>query len=163
MTEPKNSDVLDKHVFAARLTPHRSLGKTGFLLLMCFVAFTCFISGILFYAIGAWPVMIFFGVDILLVWLAFKLNYYSAKGWEEITLKKDKVKVSQFKPSGRVVEHSFNPFWTKFIVERHEEYGVMKLMLASKNKSLEIGSFLNSEDKQSFAKKFDAEFARVKY
>lgn len=151
-----------EQLFAARLTPYRSLGRKGFILLMCFVSVTCFISGILFLSIGAWPVFMFFGLDILLVWLAFKLNYHSAKGYEEIAVFRDEVKIRQFAPSGRITTHSFNPFWTKFNVERHEEYGVMKLALSTKESELEIGSFLNAYDKESFARSFGGAFARAK-
>jgi len=151
-----------EQIFAARLTPYRSLSRKGFVLLMCFVALTCFISGILFLNMGAWPVFIFFGLDILLVWLAFKLNYHSAKGYEEISVYKDEIKVRQFAPSGKITTHSFNPFWTRFKVERHEEYGVMKLALTTRDSELEIGSFLNALDKKSFSKSFSGAFAKAK-
>ncbi|MEH6726384.1 MAG: DUF2244 domain-containing protein, partial [Hyphomicrobiales bacterium] len=43
-------------IFAARLTPYRSLGRTGFLVLMVSLSIICFFAGLLFFAIGAWPV-----------------------------------------------------------------------------------------------------------
>lgn len=157
--ESKNSN---EQFFAARLTPYRSLSRKGFILLMSFVGASCFISGILFLKMGAWPVFLFFVLDALLILLAFKLNYHAAKGYEEISVQIDEVKVCQFAPSGRITVHSFNPFFTKFNVDRHEEYGVMKLALSTRESNLEIGSFLNAQDKESFARSFGGAFAKAK-
>ena len=63
--------------FRALLTPHRSLGPTGFLVLMAALAGISFVTGLVFYLAGAWPVMGFFGLDVALVYLAFRLNYRS--------------------------------------------------------------------------------------
>ena len=35
---------------------------------------------------GAWPVMGFFGLDVLLVYVAFKLNYRSGRLYETVEL-----------------------------------------------------------------------------
>ena len=70
---------LDPKIFSALLTPHRSLGPTGFLILMACLGGLSFVSGIIFVSIGAWPVFGFFGLDVLLVYLAFRANYRSAR------------------------------------------------------------------------------------
>ena len=48
-------------LFSARLTPHRSLNRTGFLVLMTFITAVSFIAGVAFWIMGAWPVLGFFG------------------------------------------------------------------------------------------------------
>ncbi len=63
MTAPSDIDPL----FAARLTPYRSLGKKGFLIFMIVLSAICFGAGILFVMIGAWPVFGFLGLDVLLI------------------------------------------------------------------------------------------------
>ncbi len=70
--------------FAARLTPHRSLGPRGFVALMAATGLICFASGLVFLAIGAWPVIWFFGLDLLIVYVAFRLNYDQARAYEEV-------------------------------------------------------------------------------
>lgn len=157
-----DTETQSETIFSARLMPYRSLGKKGFMFLMIFVVITCTISGVLFLHMGAWPVFIFFGLDILLVWLAFKLNYRAAKGYEEVAVSRELIEVRQFAPTGRITTHSFNPFWTKFKIDRHEEYGVMKLALLTKDSELEFGKFLNADDKESFAKAFGGAFAKAK-
>ncbi len=58
--------------FRAVLTPHRSLGPKGFLILMTALSVVSFIAGMAFYLSGAWPVLGFFGLDVVLVYVAFK-------------------------------------------------------------------------------------------
>ncbi|MGB7285417.1 MAG: DUF2244 domain-containing protein [Salaquimonas sp.] len=155
--------MIDKApIFAARLVPYRSLGNTGFWLLMAFVCLTCFLSGILFLAIGAWPVFLFFGLDLLLIWGAFKLSYRSGKAYEEIAVWKHELEFRQIAPSGKVKVHLLNPFWTKFHVDRHDEIGITKMVLVEKGNFLNIGSFLNPQDRESFANALGLALAKAK-
>ena len=57
----------DATIFAAVLTPHRSLSPTGFLIFMLVLGGLSFISGRVFLMAGAWPIFGFFGLDVLLV------------------------------------------------------------------------------------------------
>lgn len=152
----------EEPVFAARLTPHRSLGPAGFAILMVFVAGSCFISGILFIAVGAWPVFFFFGLDAFLIWLAFRLNYRSGKISEEIEIWRDELRFRKIGASGKIVSHSLNPFWTRFVVDRHELAGITRMSLVGRNQSVDIGSFLNPQDRESFARAFSEALSRVK-
>jgi len=148
--------------FVAELRPHRSLGRTGFLVLMGFISFTCLLSGFLFLLAGAWPVFLFFGLDVLVIWAAFKLNYRAARARERVSVQREELKVERIDPAGRVVEHRFNPFWTRFEIDRHEEYGITAMWLSSRNTRLMIGSFLNPADRESFAFEFGNALSRLK-
>ena len=64
--------------FERVLLPHRSLPPHGFYVLMGLLGVTSIAVGIGFVAIGAWPICGFFGLDIALLYLAFRLNYRSA-------------------------------------------------------------------------------------
>jgi uncharacterized membrane protein len=143
-------------LFAARLTAHRSLGRRGFLILMALLLAISLSASAAFLAIGAWPVFGFFGLDLLLIYLAFRLNYRDGRASEEVAIWRDDLVVRQISPAGRIVEHRFNPFWTRFGVDRHEEFGVMRMVLTSKGREVELGSFLNPVDRESFARAFSA-------
>src|SRR4026209_2898607 len=65
--------------FSAVLTPHRSLGPKGFMVLMGAVCAVSFGTGLLFYLLGAWPVIGFMGLDVALIYIAFRLNYRPAR------------------------------------------------------------------------------------
>ena len=149
-------------VFAARLFPHRSLGKSGFVLLMAFIGLTCFISGLLFWSIGAWPIFGFFGLDFLAIWIAFKLNYRSARRSEEIAIWRDDLLVRRISPSGAIDEQRFNPAWTRFGVDRHDEIGITRMFLRGDGREITLGDFLNPPDRESFSREFGAALASVK-
>ena len=87
---PNSEDALPPF-FSARLTPYRSLGPTGFLILMAFVGGVSFVTGIVFMTKGAWPVFGFFGLDVLAVYLAFRWSYRSARAYEEVHVGRDLV------------------------------------------------------------------------
>ena len=70
-------------LFSARLTPHRSLNRTGFLVLMTFISTVSFVAGVAFWMMGAWPVLGFFGLDVLVIYWAFRINFRSARGARE--------------------------------------------------------------------------------
>ena len=157
-----NTEEAQPPIFAARLTPYRSFGRTGFMVLMGFVAVTCFMSGILFINIGAWPVFGFIGLDAFLIWGAFKLSYHSGKAFEEIAVWKHELEFREFSPTGKVKIHKFNPFWTRFRVDRHDEIGITKMVLSEKGRELSIGSFLNPHDRESFAAAFGSALVKAR-
>lgn len=149
-------------VFVAELTPYRSLGRKGYWLLMGFVSFTCLLSGLLFLVAGAWPVFVFMGLDVFIVWLAFYLNYRAARAKERISVGRHQLKVQKFDPSGRMIEHVFNLFGTRFEIDRHDVAGITAMRVTHRNESLSIGSFLNPADKESFALAFSNALGRAK-
>src|ERR1700743_3494625 len=91
-------------IFSARLTPHRSLNRTGFLVVMAFVSVVSFAAGIAFLLMGAWPVFGFFGLDILAIYWAFKINYRRARAREEIRVTPSELHVRRISHRGHVVE-----------------------------------------------------------
>ncbi|MEP0521814.1 MAG: DUF2244 domain-containing protein [Hyphomicrobiales bacterium] len=137
-------------LFAAKLTPHRSLGQKGFLILMICISLICFIAGAAFYAIGAWPVFGFLGLDVLVIFIAFKLNYRAAREYEVITLSSDALDICKVSAKGSESMHSFNPFWVRLAMERREDEGVTGLTLTSHGQSLNVGNFLNPGDRETF-------------
>ena len=149
----------EEEIFSALLVPHRSLGKTGFLLLMATLGISSFVTGIFFLMLGAWPVFGFFGLDVLLVYIAFRLNYRSGRAHEEVRISRIALQVRQVAPSGRSRLHEFNPFWTRFSVARHSEIGITSMQVESRGKALTIGAFLNPDDRETFASAFQTALA----
>lgn len=139
-------------LFSALLTPHRSLSQTGFLVVMGFVGIVSFVAGIAFLMMGAWPVFGFFGLDVLAIWWAFKINYRRANAREEITVTPTALHVRRVSHKGAVAEWTFNPLWVRLDKQVHEEFGVERLALVSHGRRLTIGNFLGPDEKESFSK-----------
>ena len=89
-------------LFSARLTPHRSLSRTGFLVLMMFLGAVSFIAGIAFLLMGAWPVFGFFGLDVLVIYWAFRINFRRADATEDIVVTPSELRVRRVSHRGHV-------------------------------------------------------------
>src|SRR3974390_654513 len=138
-------------LFSARLTPHLSLNRTGFLAVMAFVSVVSFGAGLAFLLMAAWPVFGFFGLDVLAIYWAFKIYFRRAKAVEEIRVTPSELQVRRINPRGDVVEFSFNPLWVQLDRKTHAEYGVERLYLVSRGRRIAIGSFLGADEKASLA------------
>ena len=143
---------LEPMIFSAVLTPHRSLGRVGFVVLMLLFGAVSFAAGMLFLLDGAWPIFGFFGLDVLLLYLAFRINYRRAAAYEEVSVTPSALKVRKVSHRGKAREWVLNPLWVKLDNERHEEYGIERLFLVSRGKQLAIANFLGADEKASFAK-----------
>jgi uncharacterized membrane protein len=154
MTTGNDFDPLppEPELFSALLTPHRSLNRTGFVVLMTFVCAVSFIAGFVFWLMGAWPIVGFFCLDALLIYGAFKINFRRAKAFEEISVTASELRVRRVSHRGHVVEWVLNPLWVRLDQTVHEEFGIERLYLVSRGRRVSIASFLNPEEKASFAK-----------
>ena len=139
-------------LFSARLTPHRSLNRTGFLVLMTFITVISFAAGVVFWWIGAWPVFGFFGLDVLVIYWAFRINFRSARAFEEISVTPSELRVRRVSHRGHVMEWVLNPLWVQLDQKTHAEFGIERLYLVSRGRRVSIGSFLGPDEKASFAK-----------
>jgi uncharacterized membrane protein len=138
-------------LFSALLTPHRSLNRTGFLVLMGFLSAVSFAAGIAFLLMGAWPVFGFFGLDILVIYWAFRVNFRRARATEEISVTPSELRVRRVSHRGHVVEFVLNPVWVQLDRKAHAEFGIERLTLVSKGRRFTIASFLGPDEKASFA------------
>lgn len=144
------SNVKDREFnFSALLTPHRSLSPRGFLIFMGLISLICFGTGFAFMLLGAWPVMGFMGLDVLLIYWAFKRNYHDAKIFESINLTAKELTLERVYPSGRRQTWQFNPFWVRVGLEEHSS-GATKMRLISHGKTLDFGSFLSDDERREF-------------
>jgi uncharacterized membrane protein len=138
-------------LFSALLTPHRSLNRTGFLVLMAFVSVVSFAAGLAFLLMGAWPVLGFFGLDMLAIYWAFRINFRRARASEEILVTPSELRLRRISHRGHVMEFVLNPLWVQLDRETHAEFGIEKLYLVSKGRHIAIAGFLGPDEKASFA------------
>jgi len=143
--------ALPEPVFFERvLWPHRSLPPRGFRLLMLGLGVMSFIAGISFVAAGAWPVCGFFGLDVALLYLAFRLSYRSARQRETLRLADGQFTVERVDIYGARRLWRFQPFWLKVVLEERRDESD-RLLLASHGKSVVIGDFLAAPVRRDLA------------
>lgn len=157
-----NAANFDDIIFSATLAPHRSLGRRGFITLMGAIAGLWFLTGAYFWSLGAWPIFGFFGLDFLAIWLAFKLNYRAARAYEEVEVARSELTIRKVAPSGRVQEIRFNPAWVRLEVEKVADEGVRRIVVRARDKGVAVGTFLNPEDRATFAQAFGAALATAR-
>jgi len=153
---------LEPTIFSAVIMPHRSLGRVGFLVLMAAFGAVSFIAGMVFLMAGAWPVFGLFGLDVLLLYWAFRLNYRHAAAYEEVKVTPAALTVRKVSHRGIAREWVLNPLWVRLEKTVHEEFGIERLFLVSRGKELAVASFLGSDEKASFAKALGAALTEAK-
>ncbi len=141
----------DPKIFSAVITPHRSLTPRGFLILMLCLGGLSFVSGMAFILMGAWPVFGFFGLDVLLVYLAFRANFRAARAYEEVTVTASELTVRKVNARGGIREWTLNPLWVRLERIVHQEFGIERLFLVSRGRRLTIANALGPDEKASFA------------
>lgn len=149
-------------LFAALLTPHRSLSPSGIRWVIAFTAIMASIPGVVFFAMGAWPVVGLMGLDIVLLTWALTASYADKDAFEEITLWPDTLDIRSVSKKGRETSLSFNPFLVRFSVVRDNDDRVIALKIVSRESEVEIGRFLTPDDKASFAAAFAPALSRAK-
>lgn len=152
----------DRPVFSAELTPYRSLGRKGLRVFLMIAGLMSLVHVFVFLVIGAWPIVLFFGLDFVALFAAFWFNNRAARAREEVSVSRTDVSVRKFAASGRMTELRFNPFWTRFTVDRHQEIGIVSMRLSDRRRATDIGSFLNRDDRETFATALSGALATVK-
>lgn len=155
MTDTPSDPVL----FAATVAPHRSLPPRGLTWIMALLIGFSFCSGIGFVLAGAWPVTGFFGLDIALLYLAFRLSYRSARQSESLRLTSTAFDIERLSARGERRQWRFEPAWLRVTVEE-EDNGRGRLLLASHGQAVAVGAFLNAEQRQDLAAAIKAALQR---
>ena len=78
---------------------------------------------------GAWPVLGFFGLDILVIYWAFRINFRRAAATEEIRITQSELRIRRVSHRGHVVEWVLNPLWVQLDQKTDPEFGIEKLYL----------------------------------
>ena len=157
-----NDAIAEPTIFSAIITPHRSLGSTGFLVLMLGIGGISFVAGMAFLIVGAWPVLGFFGLEVVLVYWAFHANYRAARVYEEVTVTPSELTVRKVSQHGKVREWTLNPVWVRLDRIVHAEFGIERLFLVSHGRRLSIAGFLGPQEKESFAHALSAALGEAK-
>ncbi len=145
--------------FDAILTPHRSLTPLGFTLLMTGVALVSFTAGLFFLLQGAWPVFGFFGLDVLLIYLAFRANFRAGRAYETVTLTARDLLVRRVDAKGRQQSWRFEPYWVGVEV-RKPDHPDSRVVLSSHGDRLALAASLTPGERIEFAEALRRALAR---
>ena len=152
----------DKPVFAAVLTPHRSIGPVGIRVVVLVFAALAALPATYLVTTKVWPLVFVLIAATLSLWLALTISHARGRAFEEVTLWRHHLKVRHVTHKGRERHHGFNPFWVRFHITRNHADQVAHMTLKHREQSVEIGAFLNPDDKASFADAFGRALGRTR-
>jgi uncharacterized membrane protein len=136
----------------AELRPNRSLSMMGFRIVMLSMAAMSFVAGIGFVSLGAWPVIGFFGLDVLLVYLAFKVNFKAGEREREtVRVSAQEVLISRTCYRGFTGWWRVSPAFARVVIDRpsDDEVGVQ---LSAGGMSLPLATCLSPHERLDFAR-----------
>ena len=123
------------------LAPNKSSSINENLVFFGFLSLICLTFGIGFFFIGATMILPFAGLEVLALILIIRIN----RKWlnQKQVLYLDKLYVKIEKDDKKMI---FDRFLSKFFIEKNNSKKV--IYLKSSNQKIEIGSFLNEEEKE---------------
>ncbi|MGO4706056.1 DUF2244 domain-containing protein [Microvirga sp. 2MCAF38] len=152
----------ERPVFAAVIRPHRSLTPKGFRVVMTLVCLTSLIASLPFVILGFWPVVGFFGLDFLGLYIALRVNDRHGRAFEEVILTPVRLLLRKVSYRGESREWSFNPLWTRLNRQEDDEFGLQQLALTSRGQSVVVAHDLSPPERETFAEAFGQALANVK-
>lgn len=151
-----------KAVYRARLVPHRSLTpRASNIFILLFGAGT-FALSVPFYMMGAWPVAGFMGLDVLALYIAFRISFLSARAYETLDMTPLELVLVKIGARGQRAEWRFDTYWVRLEQQTHAEFGMQRVSLVSRGQCVEVGSFLGPDQKAELARELARALAIAK-
>ena len=147
--------------------PHRSLSPKGFAIVIGVLAGLLFIIGLGFFLAGAWPVIGFLGLELLVVWGAFKLNYRAARHRETIHTTTEELMFESQTPAGKQSQKSFPIGWLRVSLSPSKSPVMssrdqQKIILSSHGEQAEIGKYLHPAEKAGLSREIGSMIDRAR-
>jgi len=146
--------------FDAVLHPHRSLSPAGFLVIIMLTAIGLFAVGLLFTLLGAWPVFGFCGLELVLLYIAYRLCFRAARAGERIRLSDAGLEITRLSPDGAVTgTWHLAPNWLRVSMAEPPQHDSL-LTLSSHGRHLVVGRFLSADQRFELAEALRAALDR---
>lgn len=138
-------------LFEAVCTAHQSLDDKGMRAVAVFVVGASAAVAALFSVLGAWPVIGFTGLEVLLVLGLLSRHRRGARRAVEIlALVGDRLVVRRTDARGRREEVTLDPYWARVSIE--ERHGTAsRLVLTERRRGVEVGGLLGDAERRELA------------
>lgn len=120
---------------------NHSLSSNGRLLVFAFIFAVSIGIAAAFAALGAWPILPFAGLEMLVLYLAFRYFDRRDQDFERIAIAGDRVEI-EIREAGRVSSVEMNRCWARLVGD-----GGGRLALRSHGREIEIGRHLSAEER----------------
>lgn len=147
-------------VYSAVLRPHRSASLPAIRTLVLIIAIAWGGVGTTFALLGAWPVLPFIGVELLLLYIAMRWNLKTGNEQEAINLTPSALTVSRVDHWGKQTNTSFPPHWLQINIEPTVSDD-NRLELRTHGRSLIIAQFLQPSERVELAYALRRELSKL--
>ncbi len=142
--------VPDATAFEAVIIPHRSLSRAGLQWLVGVILVLSSGISVGLWLIGAWPVVLFNGAEILLAVVLLRRNARAAQACEMLLLSDAGLRIVRTDMGGRRTERLLRPGWLNAVLE--ERHGrAPALWLSDRGVRMEVGAELGEAEKRDLA------------
>jgi uncharacterized membrane protein len=143
--------------FEVKLNANASLGGVGFAILLVLAMVVPLASGVAFAWQGAWMILPFAGLEMVLLVGAWLLNALRERRFERIHLRDGRI-VVEVGLEARTERFEFNAAWVRLVEQAGEvDY---RLSLEAHGRSLEIGRHLAPEGRRALASELREKLAK---
>ena len=158
---------MTRHRETMTIWPYRSLSPRGFALVMVALGVLAFSIGLGFFLMGAWPVIGFLGLELLVVWLAFKMNYRAAKRRQHLTATSRQLTIENVSPAGDSQTTEVPTAWAQVELTPRDEPEMrarqrQKIIVRSHGRATEIGDFLHPAETPKLAREVTRMISRAR-
>lgn len=137
-------------LYSAVLRPHRSSGVLGARIVTLIVASLLGAIGMGFVLAGAWPILPFLGLEVVVLYVALRFNQRAGNAEEAINLTRRALTVRRTDHWGNQSSFSFSPHWLQvnlLPLPGNDN----QLELRSQGRSLAIAKFLTPDEREVLA------------
>lgn len=139
-------------LFAAELTPHRSLGTRGGWIVAGLCVVLAALPTLAFASLGAWLIVGLMAIDVVAIVVALYVCLRQGKRREHVVVWADQIEWTATDAKGDRSLRRFDPRTVRLLLERDGDEKTTTIRLRHGKDDLEVGAFLNTDDKSSFAK-----------
>ena len=148
---------MTRHRETMTIWPYRSLSRRGFAMVMMALGLLAFTIGLGFFLMGAWPVVGFLGLELLVVWIAFKMNYRAARRRQHLTATSQHLTIENVSPTGDTQTTEMPTAWAQVELTPRDEPEMQarqrqKVIVRSHGRTTEIGGFLHPVETPKLAR-----------
>lgn len=143
------------------LIPNCSLTPRSAVLFFATLFIVSLTIALFFWSMGLWPVLPFWGLEMLLLGAALLLSLRRRRYRQELLLTESEISIITTSPAGEDRQR-FSRHWARVSLRSpRTSLHPSRLVIESHGRTLEIGHFLTEEERRSLARRLNAMVGRL--
>lgn len=130
--------------------PNSALSRLSTVYLFVIITVLCLIFSLIFVLIGAWPVLLFTVLELLVLGACFCNVWKHAGDFERLTMNHGKVIIDTHELS-RDKHIELSSYWALIVLDYMSDGGCRRLALRSHGREIEFGRHMTSEERLDLA------------